>query len=428
MSQSPPTTPKPVSPLAAKVSTFAQAAFFLVAIVLLDMRYPGLIRAAIAFVVTLSVLVFVHEWGHFQFARWAGMKVNRFAIGFPPFIFNREKNGVIYSIGALPVGGMVDIAGLGSEEEMVNTAKGEVPTPRRDVSRPFGQKQYQDANLFWRFAVIFAGPMMNFIFAISVAVGLFCFVGFPDYSNATMNRVGLTMGGSPAYQAGLQPGDAIIGINGKPTRSNAVIAETIQKSAGKPVTLQLDRQGEKLDVKLQPEMRAVTSEADPVGTEKMTVGIMFDFDPKTVVYRRVGVVEATQKAFDVSLGMTQQVLGLVKRAVTLKLTDVDKASIGGPVKIAQKAGQASREGGLRDSIVMAIGLSMNLGLMNLLPLPALDGGRIMFLGYELIARRPFNPKWEGLVHAAGMVMLLSFMLFITLRDVNAGALLERFTN
>lgn len=423
-----PTNPPPASKTAARLSSFVQIAFGIVAIVLLDMRYPGLIRAAVAFIITLSILVFVHEWGHFQFARWAGMKVNRFALGFPPFIFNREKNGVIYSIGALPVGGMVDIAGLGSEEEMVNTAKGEAPTPKRDVTRPFGQRQYQDANLLWRFLVIFAGPMMNFIFAILVAVGLFCIVGFPNSDNATLNRVGLTLNGSPAAKAGLQSGDAIVGINGIATRDNEVIAGTIRKSNGQPITLKLEREGKEIQVKIQPKITEVPSR-DGNTTEKVpAVGILFDFDPKTVTYERVGIVEATQKAFQVSYGMTMQILGLVKRAVTLRLTEVDKSSIGGPVKIAQKAGQASREGGLRDSIMMAIGLSMNLGLMNLLPLPALDGGRIMFLGYELVARRPFNPKWEGLVHAAGMVMLLSFMLFITLRDVNAGALLERFTN
>jgi regulator of sigma E protease len=311
---------------------------------------------------------------------------------------------------------------------MVNSAKGEVAAPRRDVSRPFGQKQYQDASLFWRFMVIFAGPLMNFIFAIVVAVGLFCFVGFPEYSRATLNQVGLTLGGSPASKAGLQSGDLIVGVNGTPTRDNEKISKVIRGSDGKPVTLQLLREGKPLDAKMIPEMRDVPT-IDGSKTEKVpAVGIVFDYDPKTVDYQRVGIGEATQKAFIVSFNMTAQVLGLLKRAVTWQLTDVDKSSIGGPYKIAQKAGQASREGGFRQSVMLAIALSMNLGLMNLLPLPALDGGRIMFLGYELVARRPFNPKWEGLVHAAGMLMLLTFMLFITLRDVNAGALLERFTN
>ncbi len=434
MSQITPESPTQPDKLSDKPSQKSSLLSTLVNIVLIvavvgvaESRIPGFIRAAVAFIITLSILVFVHEWGHYQFARWAGMKVNRFALGFPPFIFNREKNGVIYSIGALPIGGMVDIAGLGSEEEMVNSAKGEVAEPKRDTTRPFGQKQYQDASLFWRFMVIFAGPMMNFIFAIVVAIGLFCIAGFPDYSKATLNRVGLTMNGSPAARAGVQSGDLIVGINGTPTRSNEKISQVIRANGDKPVTLQLEREGKPVEIKVQPKLTSMTLENGKTETAPL-IGIQFDFDPKTLTYERVGVVEATQKAFIVSANMTIKVLGLLQRAVTWQLTDVDKSSIGGPVKIAQQAGQASREGGMRQSIMMAIGLSMNLGLMNLLPFPALDGGRIMFLGYELVARRPFNPKWEGLVHAAGMLMLLSFMIFITLRDVNAGALLERFTN
>jgi regulator of sigma E protease len=428
MSQSTPESPAMPAKPASLLNTLVNIALFVVIVGFAESRIPGFIRAAVAFIITLSILVFVHEWGHYQFARWAGMKVNRFAIGFPPFIFNRQKNGINYSVGALPIGGMVDIAGLGSEEEMVNTAKGEAPTPQRDTSRPFGQKHYQDANLFWRFMVIFAGPLMNFIFAIVVAIGLFCLVGFPNVDKSTFNRVGLTMGGSPAAKAGLQSGDLIVGINGTATKDHKKLVETIRASEGKSVTLQVQREGKNQNFQLKPEMTTMPAENGGKSITVPTVGIVFEADPKTVTYQRVGVVEATQKSFQVSWAMTQQVLGLVKRAATWQLTDLDKSSIGGPVKIAQKAGQASREGGLRDSVMMAIGLSMNLGLMNLLPLPALDGGRIMFLGYELVARRPFNPKWEGLVHAAGMLMLLTFMLFITLRDVNAGALLERFTN
>jgi regulator of sigma E protease len=104
------------------------------------------------FVITLSVLVFVHEWGHYQFGRWGGMKINRFAIGFPPFIYTKRKNGVDYSIGALPIGGMVDIAGLGSEEEMVATTKGQAsPIDAPNPRKPHGQKNFQDATLGWRF-------------------------------------------------------------------------------------------------------------------------------------------------------------------------------------------------------------------------------------------------------------------------------------
>ncbi|HEX8464119.1 MAG TPA: M50 family metallopeptidase [Abditibacterium sp.] len=408
-----------------RAAMFAQIALGVVAVGYLETRIPGLIRAAVAFIITLSILVFVHEWGHYQFGRWAGMKINRFALGFPPFIYTKRKNNIDYSIGALPIGGMVDIAGLGSEEEMVNTAKGEPPAPKRDLSRPFGEKHYQDASLLWRFLVIFAGPLMNFIFAILVAIGFFCIVGSPNMERANFNRVGLTMNGSPAAKAGVQSGDLVVGVNGTATSEDEKIIGLIRGSKGNPVTLRVLRNDQPVEVTVKPEMK-------PSGTDKSklnpTIGILFEADPRTIRYERIGLVPAVQQAFQVSYGMTTQVLGLIKRALTLQLTDVDKSSIGGPVKIAQRAGQASREGGLRESVLLSIGLSMNLGLMNLLPLPALDGGRIMFLGYELVARRPFNPKWEGIVHAAGMLMLLSFMIFITLRDVNAGALLERFMN
>jgi regulator of sigma E protease len=406
-------------------SLISQGLIVLAVAVFLFFRFPDILRAIVAFVITLSVLVFVHEWGHYQFARWAGMKVNRFALGFPPFIYTKRRNNIDYSIGALPIGGMVDIAGLGSEEEMVNTAKGEVAAPRRDTTRPFGQKQYQDANLFWRFMVIFAGPMMNFIFAIVVGICLFSFVGTPDLENAKVNRVGLTLGGYPASKVDIRSGDLIVGVNDTMTRDNPTITKLIQGSEGKSVKLHLLRQGEKVNVDVKPEMKLGTSVIDRKEKMVPTIGILYDVDPQTVKYKKVGVVQATKESFLVSKAMTQQVLGLISRALTLRLTEVDKSSIGGPVKIAQRAGQAARDG-LIENIILAIGLSMNLGLMNLLPLPALDGGRIMFLGYELVARRPFNPRWEGVVHAAGMAMLLTFMLFITLRDVNAGALFERF--
>lgn len=391
----------------------------------LAVRFPDILRSIVAFIITLSILVFVHEWGHYQFARWAGMKVNRFALGFPPFIYTKRKNNIDYSIGALPIGGMVDIAGLGSEEEMVNTAQGQVSTPRRDPSRPFGQKQYQDANLFWRFMVIFAGPMMNFIFAIVVGISLFSLAGTPDLKNANVNRVGLTLGGYPASKVDIRSGDLIVGVNDTMTRDNPTITKLIQSSKGEPVKLHLLRQGKQVQVEVKPEMKMGTSVVDRKEKMVPTIGIVYDVDPQTVQYKRVGIWEATKESFRVSKAMTLQVLGLIQRAVTLKLTEVDKSSIGGPVKIAQRAGQASQDG-LIENIILAIGLSMNLGLMNLLPLPALDGGRIMFLAYEFVTRRPFNPRWEGVVHAAGMLMLLTFMLFITLRDVNAGALIERF--
>ncbi|BCM91487.1 putative zinc metalloprotease [Abditibacteriota bacterium] len=378
---------------------------------------PDWFRTGAAFIVILGILVFVHEWGHYQFARWAGLKVNRFALGFPPFIYTRYHKGIAYSLGALPIGGMVDIAGLGSEEEMVAEVKGQGTVPVRNTNRPWGQKQFQDVNLGWRFMTLFAGPMMNFIFAIVVAVGLFSLYGAPDMTNAKENSVALVMGGSPAAKAGVQIGDLITSVNGTPTDNFSKIKPIISGSKGAPLSVGILRDGDPLMLKIKPEMET-QPRADGKGTEKVpTVGILFTVDPKTITFRRLGFVDSTELAFSSAFGMTAEIGALLKRAVTFQLTSLDKSAVGGPVKIVQSVGQASRSGGYFQLVSLAVSLSINLGLLNLLPFPALDGGRILFLGYELVMRRPVDPRKEGLVHAAGMVALLAFMLFITLRDV-----------
>ncbi|MBW3635889.1 MAG: RIP metalloprotease [Armatimonadetes bacterium] len=406
----------------ARFSSFAQIALGLAAVAYFIYAKPDSARTVAIFLVVLGVLVFVHEWGHFQFARWAGMKVNRFALGFPPFIFNREKNGVTYSIGALPIGGMVDIAGLGSEEEMVNTAKGEVAAPRRDTSRPFGQKQFQDGSLFWRFMVLFAGPLMNFLFAIVAFVGIYSTVGVPEPTAPV--KIQSVVANAPAASAGLQKGDQILALDGQPARNPTFFSQKIREGGTQNRTFTVQRGAEKLNIKLSPALRDLNG----TGTKVPSVGIAFaPTKIEGISYEKMSPMAAVGKGFADSIQITTSILDIIKRAFTRNLSKDEVEGIGGPVKIAQATGDASRFG-LPVMIQFAAMLSVNLGLMNLLPLPALDGGRILFLGYELVARRPFNPKWEGLVHAAGMLMLLTFMLFITLRDVNAGALLERFTN
>ena len=386
----------------------------LIAVIALAVLKPDLAKTILVFVLTLSVLVFVHEWGHFQFARWAGMKVNRFAIGFPPFIYTKKYKGIDYSIGALPIGGMVDIAGLGSEEEMVHTVKGEGETPVVNKARPAGQKQFQDGSLFARFMVLFAGPLMNFILAIVVAIGLFSIVGVASQMN--QNFVGAALSGSPAAKAGVKTGDLIVGVGDVKTVDAAKITELIRATpAGKSVDLRLQRADKLVTVAVTPELKSTPEN----GSDKKvpTIGVAFAPDPASVTkYERLGIVDATKLAFLSSFDMSKQILNLVKRAFTGKLTDMDKGSVGGPVAIAKMA-KTSSDAGPYSLLLFGATLSINLGLLNLLPLPALDGGRIMFLGYELIMRRPLDPRKEGLVHAAGMVLLLAFMLFITLRDV-----------
>ena len=388
----------------------------LLAVVGLALLKPEIAKTALVFVVTLSILVFVHEWGHFQFARWAGMKVNRFAIGFPPFIYTKKYKGIDYSIGALPIGGMVDIAGLGSEEEMVHTVKGEGEIPVKDGSRAAGKKQFQDAPLFWRFLTLFAGPLMNFILAILISVGLFSIVGTPDLTTPGIrqNYVAGTFSSSPASKAGVQAGDLVAGVGTTLTDDPEQLTKLIRKTPqGATIDLKIRRDGKIINAPVKPEL----SEIPGVEGKVPTIGVSFGVDPASITkYNRRNIVEATKIAFSGSLDMSYQILSLVKRAFTNKLTAVDKGGVGGPVAIAKMA-KSSSDAGYYSLLLFGASLSINLGLLNLLPLPALDGGRILFLGYELVMRRPLDPRKEGFVHAAGMVLLLAFMLFITLRDV-----------
>ncbi len=380
--------------------------------VVFAVAFPALFKTVAIFVVTLGVLVFVHEWGHFQFARWAGLKVNRFALGFPPFIYTKPYKGINYSIGALPIGGMVDIAGLGSEEEMVSEARGQGVAPVRNTSRPRGQKQFQDVNLGWRFLTLFAGPLMNFILAIALFVGVYSIAGLPD---ATLRaKVDALSPGQPALLAGIKEGDEIIGYAGKKTPDLNAVAAAIKKSNAAPTTITVLRNGKTIDLPITPVVRDIHEDGKPVPS----IGVAFDMEAiKSFTYEKVTPGEAVKLGFLESAGVSLDILYTIKRAVTHKLAPQEQKSIGGPVKIAKVMNTAA---GFGWPILLRVAamLSVNLGLLNLMPFPALDGGRILFLGYELVMRRPVDPRKESLVHLAGMVMLLSFMLFITLRDVN----------
>jgi regulator of sigma E protease len=227
-------------------------------------RFPSFAQKALVFIITLGVLVFVHEWGHYQFGLWSGMKVNRFGIGFPPWVFTRRRNGIDYSIGALPIGGMVDIAGLGSEEEMIATAQHDEETihnsqraGRADI--PHGQKLFQDAPLGWRFMTLFAGPLMNFIFAIVMFIGVFTIWGVIDYEKSgTTNRIATVNYNTPADKAGLKDGDKIVGVNGIAVEDTGTIARLIRNSGSRFAQATLSTPAAGLDARVEAGEKKIT--------------------------------------------------------------------------------------------------------------------------------------------------------------------------
>jgi regulator of sigma E protease len=272
-------------------------------------------------------------------------------------------------------------------------------------------------------------------------IGVFTIWGVIDQQKSgTSNRIGTVNYNTPADKAGLRDGDKIIGVNGVATEETGTISRLIRNSGSRfaqaklstpaigfearvdvgekkivPVTLTVLRDGKTLQKRVTPtfqDLPMMTSN----GIESYrspAIGIEFE---ENLVFQKVGVAEAAKMGVLMSAGMTVQLLQVVGKAITFQLNPAERRGIGGPVKIAQAVGKASR-GGPQQLFLFAGLLSMNLGLMNLLPFPALDGGRILFLGYEFIFRKPVDSKKESVVHMAGMVMLLAFMLFITVRDV-----------
>lgn len=386
---------------------------------------PQAARTTGIFVMMLGLLVFVHEWGHFQFARWAGMKVNRFAVGFPPWLWSRRKDGIEYSIGALPLGGMVDIAGLGSEREMVSHLKGtetdaasQTDSATKDASR--NAKLFQHASLGWRFLTLFAGPLMNLIYALVVFICVYSLVGVPEPFNT--NRIDEIRPHSPARAAGIKTGDYWVGVHagGADFRSTDVIElkSFVRRSEQSDITM-IVRRGE---TELQRPLHRLFQEADPDdalkdpnGKALPLTGLEVRFQIVTP-YRRLGVAGALRQGRDDVVGMWNEITGLLFRAATIRLTASDRSGVGGPLRMAEMVGQYTVLG-WPALIVLSGVLSVNLAIMNLLPLPALDGGRILFLGLEWAAGKPINARLENRVHAIGMAALLAFMGFITLRDL-----------
>jgi regulator of sigma E protease len=382
---------------------------------------PHTVRTIGIFAMMLSLLVFVHEWGHFQFARWSGMRVNRFAVGFPPWLWSRRKNGIEYSIGALPIGGMVDIAGLGSEREMVSHLKGEESNPGSpDGASPSGARLFQHTSLGRRFWTLFAGPLMNMIYATVIFIVMYSLVGVPEPYNT--NRIDEIRSKSPAIAAGLKQDDYWVGVNagGADYRSTDVVElKNFVRRSGQTVVTMIVRRGE---TELRRPLHRLFQEADPSDPLKDSTGKALPLPGLGVrfqiitPYRKLSVPGALQQGWADVVGMWNDLSGLLFRAATVRLTASDRSGLGGPVKIAEMVGQYTVLGWPALIILSGV-LSVNLAIMNLLPLPALDGGRILFLGYEWVAGKPLDPKIENRAHALGMIGLLGFMALISLRDL-----------
>ncbi len=344
----------------------------------------------ISAIIVLGVLIFVHELGHFIFAKLFGVGVEKFSLGFGPKLVGWKKGETEYLISAFPLGGYVKMVGEGDDIEPSEEQKG----------RSFAEKPPLK-----RIAIVVAGPFCNIFFAMVVYIVLFM-VGVP----VPTARIGEVLKDKPAAMAGIQKNDLVMEVNGKPVKQWDDFAKVILDGKGEPVDLKVRRGTAILSFHVVPEMQSGKNLFGERVTSPM-IGVKSSGETFT---EQCGPLDALVK------GVTQTwtfirltILSLVKiveRAVSFD-------TIGGPIMIAVVSGQQAAAGALSFFAFMAL-LSINLGVLNLLPIPILDGGHLFFYIYELIFRRPVRMKTREVAQQVGLVLLITLMFLATFNDIN----------
>ncbi len=356
-----------------------------------------------AFIFMVFVLVTFHELGHFWMARRNNILVEVFSIGFGPEIFSwTDKVGTRWRVSLIPLGGYVKFFG---EMSLLTLENGQKKRP--EVRSSIMERMFVHQPLSVRALVVLAGPVANFVLAFLLLFGLFVFHGQLQISDpqTALPQVQYVLPNSVAENAGLEVGDIILQIDDQVINSFNEVWSILTKIPGEDVTLLLQRGEQEVYIDL-----TVGAYEYPDGSVMGRIGII----NQKVQYVRTGLVEGSIIAVRTVVGMFSSVVKGGVRLFTGEGALSDK--IGGPLLMANLSGNFARAGFATFIQLMAL-FSVNLGVLNLLPIPALDGGHLMFYIFESVAGRPVSPKLYKLFFVIGFGLLLTFMLFITLGDI-----------
>lgn len=353
----------------------------------------------IPFLVLLTVLVFVHELGHYWVARRNGVRVEVFSIGFGPEIFGwTDKTETRWKFSAIPLGGYVKMFGEGE-----HTGGGASENPLTDDEKAVS---FAHKRLGQRAAIVFAGPAANFLFAIIVLAGLFMTAGQP-YTPA---EVGAVKPGSAAAEAGLQPGDRFLAISGTSIQRFEDVQQIVRLAAGERLELLIARDDREITLFATPQVSELKDRSG--NTHK--IGLL-GVSRQGVAYVRHGPFKAIWQAMRESVQLT---IGTFKAIGQMIEGTRSVKELGGPVRIGQMSGDFAKTGFVAFIWFMAL-LSINLGLINLFPIPMLDGGHLLFYGVEAVIRRPVNEQFQEYSFRIGLALILGFMVFVTFNDIKS---------
>jgi regulator of sigma E protease len=337
-------------------------------------------------IVALSVLIIIHEGGHYLAARAFGMRVLRFSVGFGPTLARYQPQGspTVFQIAVIPFLAYVQIAGM---------------NPNEDVD-PDDPELYPNKSLLARVTTIAAGPIANYLTASAIVFGLGITNSLPPMQPAEPMQVGHVVPGSPAAEAGLREGDVISMANGQEIRNVGELIEATAPRAGQPTVYVVQREGQTLPpITITP--------LDREGRGQIGVGAKL-----VPLYENLSAWDSVKLSIVLPYQMTVAQLSGLADMVKRRSTE----GIGGPVMMGKMVAEAAQAGPAAFLWILMF-ISVALGMFNLLPFPALDGGRLIFLGYEAIMRRRANERFEMAVHAFGIVFLLGVMILVTYRDI-----------
>jgi len=351
-------------------------------------------NTVISFIIVLGALIFVHELGHFLFAKLFRVRVLKFSLGFGPKLIGKKIGETEYVLSAFPLGGFVKMFGENpDEQEMGATEK----------DRSFAHKP-----VYQRFLIVFAGPLFNFIFPIMLFFPLFFFQGVPVSQDTT--RIGGVEENSPAAKAGVKADDIIISINDRKTLKWLDVNESVKESGGAPLQVVVMRSGARVELTIVPKMDTVRNLFGEAVEDRFMIGIR---KADEFVYEDVNIFEAFKNALQQTwfyIYLTG--LGFIKLIQQV----VPASEMGGPILIAQMAGEQAKAGWVNLLYFTSL-LSVNLGILNLLPVPVLDGGHLAFLTLEGIRKKPLSERKQIFAQQIGLGLLGALMVFVFYNDI-----------
>ena len=347
----------------------------------------------IPFIVVLGILIFFHELGHFLLAKAFGVKVLKFSLGFGYKLLGKKWGETEYLISTVPLGGYVKMLGENGEESEA--------IPPEEAHRAFDRQP-----VLKRIAIVAAGPFFNLFLAFFLFWGLYVISG--NYVMTT--EIGQIREDSPAYKAGLIKGDVIVSVHGKSTESWAEIKNLIKDSAGREVDVTVQREGRLLSITLVPE-ETVEKNLFGEDVKSALIGIV-----AAGKYRNVDM--GPWEALKEGIRKTGEIIALTFLTI-VKLFQgvVSIKTLGGPIMIGQLTGQVAQEG-ISYLVPLLAVISINLGILNLLPVPILDGGMIVFLLLELVLGKPVSLKKRDMAQKVGIFLLAALIVVVTINDLS----------